>query len=349
MDLSVFAPVLTSVCRDVEAAFGPDVWLDPIERHERLFSFLLRARVCDKGSTSPRSHIFLKIGKTPPTTAALERHRSRALLDYETMGRVYARMSDGLAFGAVRPIASYPEQLAVVTEQVDGETLLERLQREVAWSSRLKGASDLMIVLERTGQWISAFQKALPPREQQSAAQMAPYIDARLRLMAEGRNARDTGLRDRVLRHVAALSEEAGGVEPGAVAVHADLSPSNVIVSSGRIVVLDFAMTRLGHPLQDAARLFTQLDLLKVKPQFRSKVIDELQTALLRGFAPGLSRRDPAFRIQVLSQRVNHLASLTTRRYGWREAAYNFLVKRNHSHWIERELRTPAAGPSTWA
>jgi aminoglycoside phosphotransferase (APT) family kinase protein len=345
--MAVFRPVLADVCRDVEAVFGPDVWLDPVEMRERLFSFLLRARVCPKGSQSPRSHIYLKVGKPPASEAARERSRLRITSDFTTMRRVFERMGHGSDFGAVRPIACYPDHLAIVTEQVDGETLLERIQHQLAWPRHGGRAGDLRPIVERAGRWIAAFQATVPPAEERPTEPIGPYVDARLRQLAQRAGASGQALRQRVMTHVEALAAETDR-DPRAVSVHADLSPSNVLVSGSRVVVLDFAMTRLGHPLQDAARLFTQLDLLKVKPQFRAAAIDELQDALLRGFAPGLSRHDPAFRLQVLSQRVNHLASLSTRRYSWREAAYNWLVKRSHVRWIERELETAPQGRPAW-
>jgi aminoglycoside phosphotransferase (APT) family kinase protein len=130
------------------------------------------------------------------------------------------------------------------------------------------------------------------------------------------------------------------------VTVHADLSPSNVMVSNGRIVILDFAMSRLGHPLQDVARLYAQLELLAMKPQFRRRDVAVLQQALLRGFDPSLDPADAAFRLQMLAQHVNHLASLSTRKRKGLESIYNAFVRRQHVSWLEREVTS--GGQPAW-
>jgi hypothetical protein len=350
IDVSIFVPVLADVCRDVQNAFGPNVWLEPVDTVERPFSYLMRARISDKGSVAPRSHIFIKLGKVPESQEKVARFRDRAANDYVTMQQLYAHLSTSAEFGTVRPIGCYPSHLAIVTEQVEGVTLFDRLRHDMAWWPTARATPELRALLERTGRWIRAFQEAIPPSEPQKAPAMEPYIDDRLRPLAKRYGAHGAAVRERVLAMVRTLSSYAGQSDVTLTPVHADLSPSNVLVTpSGRVVVLDFAMTRLGHPLQDVARLFTQLDLLRIKPRYRARAIDDLQHALLYGFDPELSPLDAGFRLQVLAQRINHLATLTHRRFSVLEGAYNWLVRRNHWQWIEAALATPPQEPSRWA
>ena len=89
-----------------------------------------------------------------------------------------------------------------------------------------------------------------------------------------------------VLNHIQALGAQIAPQDLKEVAVHSDLALGNILVSDGRIVVLDFAMSKLGTRLHDLTRLYVQLDLLAVKPRFSSRVVRRLQQALLNGFDP---------------------------------------------------------------
>jgi hypothetical protein len=45
----------------------------------------------------------------------------------------------------------------------------------------------------------------------------------------------------------------------------------------------------------------------------------------------------------VLAQRINHLGSLITKKYGFVERTYNRFIVWQHWRWIEREIATPDA------
>jgi Ser/Thr protein kinase RdoA (MazF antagonist) len=241
----------------------------------------------------------------------------------------------------VRPVACYPAHLAIVTEEVPGETLLNVVERQIRWSANPDRSAGLRDSFVAAGTWIREFQE--PAEGSFSVAWIREYIDSRLQRIAKVSGARGERLREQVLRHIDRLGSRLPDAPAAAVTVHADLSPSNIMVCDQRIVVLDFAMARPGHPLQDVARLFTQLDLLALKPQFRRAAVRPLQRALLRGFDAELRVDDPAFRLQVLAQRINHLGSLITKKYGFVERTYNRFIVWQHWRWIEREIATPDA------
>jgi hypothetical protein len=341
LDLQPFDGVLPLLCTDVEARFGRRTRLAPLSIWKRPFSFVMRAGVWHDGDAGPREHLFVKVSKPKNINGLSDAMRKRVEKDFAVTERVFARMSEGHGFGAVRPFACYPGHLAIVTEEVAGETLLELLQREARWSFSASRADRAIGLMTEAGRWIRHFQE--PSSETISDTWAETYIDHRLRQIAST-GPRGERLRSLVLRHIRHLASRLPAGPVGKVTVHADLSPSNVMVSAGRVVVLDFAMCRLGHPLQDVSRLYTQLDLLAMKPQFRRPVIDALQQALLRGFDPSFDARDPAFRLQLLAQRVNHLASLSSRRYSGLEAIYNRVLCWRHSKWLEREAALGGEG-----
>ena len=339
LDLRPFEELLPLLLADVHAIYGSGCRLAPAAVFERLYSYVLRVGVVHEGETRPREHLFVKVSKFKVVDGASTGMRARVEKDFRVTQRVFERMAGGDRYGAVRPIACYPALLAIVTEEVPGDTLLKAVEQRMRWALDSSRSADLEEVFGAAGTWIREFQE--PAEGSFSPAWIRDYIDSRLQRIAKVSGARGDRLRERVLRHIDRLGSRLPDAPAAEVTVHADLSPSNIMVCDQRVVVLDFAMARPGHPLQDVARLFTQLDLLALKPQFRRAAVRPLQLALLRGFDPELRVDDAAFRLQVLAQRINHLGSLTTKKYGVVERTYNRFIVWQHWRWIEREIATP--------
>jgi serine/threonine protein kinase len=337
LDLRPFDGLLPLLAADVEAAYGRGCRLAPLAVYERLYSHVLRVGIWHAGDDGPREHLFVKASKHKVVDGGPHGMRKRVEKDFAVTKHVFDRMASGEFYGAVRPIACYPAYLAIVTEEVPGSTLLDVVENRLRWSLDPSRSAVLRDVFVAAGRWIRDFQEPAPGSF--SVAWIREYIDSRLQRIARATGQRGERLRDDVLRHVARIGARLPAEPAAAVTVHADLSPSNIMASGNRVVVLDFAMARPGHPLQDVARLFTQLDLLALKPQFRQSAVRPLQHAVLRGFSDTLRPDDPAFRLQVLSQRINHLGSLSTKKYGAAEALYNRFIVWQHWRWIEREIR----------
>jgi Ser/Thr protein kinase RdoA (MazF antagonist) len=175
------------------------------------------------------------------------------------------------------------------------------------------------------------------------------YIGARVQRLEACPGARFTSSdAERILSTVDRLGTLIPAEDLREVAIHADLSLGNVLVSQTRIVVLDFAMAKRGTALHDLTRLFLQIDLLAVKPQMSRRIINEVQRALLAGFDPLLTPNRPLFRLLMLLHRVNHLASLSVNRVAGPEAFYNSIVRYQHRRWIAAEItRSQSAADRT--
>jgi len=321
LDLEPFEPILPILARDVFATYGPGSLLAPLAVHERLYSFVLRAGVVHEGDTAPREHLFVKVSKYKVVDGSPDGMRQRVEKDFAVTQRVFERMAEGESYGAVRPVACYPAHLTIVTEEVPGETLLKVVEQRMRWVFDAASCADLQDVFASAGRWIRDFQE--PAEGGFSLEWIRDYIDSRLQRIAKVSGRRGERLREQVLEHIDRLGSPLPTEPAAAVTVHADLSPSNIMACGSRVVVLDFAMARPGHPLQDVARLFTQLDLLTLKPQYRQSVVRPLQQALLRGFDAALRMDDPAFRLQVLAH------GLTT--HPQRLKAYRLATKIAHA------------------
>lgn len=295
---------------DAERLFGSrSVAFEVRHASERETSTVARVQVSVPGR---RQAIFLKRLKPKDEGASARADaRARLMRDWDVASRAASALSADSQYGVVRPLACYPEQLAIVTPEVPGETLLQLIERRARWWPSAAALRALGEVLMHVGGWVRAFQGIDTMPERFSLDAMRAYADVRLRrLLATNPPVLDDEGRARVLDYFdrTAASVDAGDLRQ--VLTHADLAPSNVIVERGRVTVIDFAMAAPGGVFMDVARLYTQLDFLTAKPKFRPAVIRTLQARLLRGFDPSLEPERPLFRLFVLQHVLCHMSNI---------------------------------------
>jgi hypothetical protein len=155
-----FQPVLSKLTADGARYFGhAPVFVEPIRLLDRPFSTLLQIRV--SGALRFRE-AFVKILKpranTPDQIASMRRN---VLDDFEMTRRVHTGLAAYPGLTAVRPIACFPEDLAIVTEDAPGDTLATLLSRRAAGMPRARTMEELALVLRRVGSWLSAAQAVL--------------------------------------------------------------------------------------------------------------------------------------------------------------------------------------------
>ncbi len=341
----VFAPALGKLRADAAAHFGPGpVHLVATGYQDRRFSYLLRLAVCRAANSRPVSHIFLKVIK--PAHEDIEAIRRSVARDFEATRGTYIRMLQHPGLGVVRPVVCYPDQLALVTEEAEGVTLLDYMHRHASWFPGVTRRAALRETLAMTGRWIRAFQRTDETYGYQRIDELREYVDVRLKLLVEHAGTRfDEDDRRRILTHLDLLGRLVPGDELRQVPIHGDMATGNILVSDGRVVVLDFGMATRGNRLHDVSRLFMQLDMLLIKPHFRASVIRPLQDALLKGLDPSLTADRPLFRFMLLLHRINNLATVSVHRAPFSETAYNRLVKRRHRRSIAAELHRGRAAP----
>ena len=332
--------ILERLQTDASMHFGcSSVSFVPDGFQDRPFSHVLRVGVCLGGNLRPDMHVFVKSLKPKPIPGGLEAMRQRVARDFEATQRAHAALASHPDLGAVRPVACYPELLAIVTEQVTGPTLLDYLDAEISWWPSASSVASARATMARVGRWIRAFQDANAPGSPTSIQGLRDYIDIRLERLVSHAGPRFTADdRVSVLRHIDRLGATVRPEELRQVAAHCDMSLGNVLVSDGRIVVLDFAMTGFETRLNDLTKVFLQIDLLRAKPQYRTRVVRALQVSLLEGFDPCQRTDAPLFRLSMLLHRVNHLTGLYVNRRSMRAAMYNRRVRGDHHRSLRREL-----------
>ena len=337
----MFTPILAQLRGDLAAQFGgPDLRLDPMTYEDRPFSHLLRIRATNGGRDRER-RFFVKIVKANPDNGGVARMRRRVADDFRATGRIADAMAHHEDLAVVRPVACYVDDLVIVTEEVLGETLREYLDAHARWFPSQLATRDAEQTLSSVGRWLRAFQAVDPVTGPVSLPDLREYVDVRLRRLVE-RGVWTAAQRQGVLGHLMALESDVSRDELQEVLVHADLAPGNILVSPGRITVIDLAMVQRGTALHDISRLYLQLDALRAKPQFRPAMVTRLQTALLRGFDPALTAERPLFRFLVMLHRINHLGTLSLKRERFPGSLHSRRVLRVHRAWIEKELQQGA-------
>jgi hypothetical protein len=235
----------------------------------------------------------------------------------------------------VRPIACFPEELAIVTGEAVGPMLSEVLARQAVGWPRPSVVRELSQLLYRVGAWLKAAQAALPEDHGLDREAMRAYLDKRftdleatgvIRLTKSGRDA-ITRYRDRLLR-------EAGAEALRAVWIHADFCPENIITRGGDITVLDFMMAKTGTLYHDLAHLFMHLEMMQVKPWFRPAIVAGLQRDLMAGFEPGLTVNRPLFALMLLQHVVCHLLTLQSSAEGRAARLYRARLHGRHRRWL---------------
>jgi aminoglycoside phosphotransferase (APT) family kinase protein len=269
---------------------------------------------------------------------SVEAMRRRVAHEFATMTAIHERMSARPGFGAVRPVACYVEQLCVVTERAEGDTLLELMHRRARWFPSPATRRQLAFQLEAVGQWLKAFQSADTDDRRVSPVELVEYVDVRLKRLVSHLVV-TASMRQGILEHLRGLAAEVPAADLREVTLHGDLAPANVLVAGERVVVLDFAMVSRGSYLHDISRLHMQLGILQAKPSFRPFVIRDLQAALLRGFGLPVAHTHPLFRLLCVLHRINHFGTLSLRPEGLASSVMSGRVRRLHLGWLDEELR----------
>jgi tRNA A-37 threonylcarbamoyl transferase component Bud32 len=263
------------------------------------------------------SYAFTKIYKvrparpyeTPRLTADVVRD------EFDATARLHVALAGRPGLTSPRPIASLPEQGAIVTQELPG-TPLDRVLRA---SNATRKLPMLEAVAARIGAWLRTYQRSTGTVGEWRADECRTYLDARLRYVARylGDRPRVDGLAlfDRLAADLPASPEPL-------VAIHADLCPANILITpGGGVGVLDFATAQAGSRFHDLAHLYLHLELARRRAGGRRRIaFGCIQDTLMAGFDRPAAVRDPLFRLMLLQHAVCHVTQLVDTA-GWRPRA----------------------------
>jgi hypothetical protein len=330
----LFRPVLQKLVADGPQYFGAGaIVVEPVRQLNRPFSTLLQVRVASSGGSQGA---FIKILKPrADTPAQIASMRQNVRTDFEMTSRVRAALASRTDLTAVRPIACFPEDMAIVTSEAAGPTLSSVLETRAAGWPRSATVRELSRVVSLVGAWLRAAQAALPQTKHVDVQALRAYLDKRFddlertgtpRLTPSGRRQLEA-YRDALLASVAPEFL-------AAVWIHADFCPDNIITHDGRVTVLDFLMAKTGTLYHDVAHLYMHIGAMAMKPWFRPRVIRHLQQQLLGAFEPGLTADRPLFALMLLQHVVCRLATAPDQSAGRASRLYGSYRRRQHRRWL---------------
>ncbi len=176
-----FAPLLTALAAGSQQYFGDShAILEPVARLDRPFSNLLRLRVTAGGR---ESHAFLKVFKPQRSTPEeLAKLRSYAEREFSATKSLYDAIDTRSGLTALRPVALFVEDMAIVTEEVAG-TGFDRVLRDALWGRQTVAPIDA--VAERIGAWVRTYQRVIEVEGELSLDERREYLDLRLRKLMD--------------------------------------------------------------------------------------------------------------------------------------------------------------------
>jgi Ser/Thr protein kinase RdoA (MazF antagonist) len=314
------ASVLEALAADPTTEFGtPGAEVTIVRRVEGPYSSVYQVRILTPGRTV---HAYTKIVK-PRRDGADELARLSRVVqrEYDATRAFFLASKQDDDVRAVRPIAVVPDHQTLVTEEVPGHPLGDLL------TDPEQPAHQLAVIATRVGRWIRAYQGTGGVQGSVELSERRRYLDDRLRLM-EGRVV-SAAERAATLARFDALAEQIGVPSVPAMPIHADLTPTNIIVDDrGRVAVLDFTMAKTGTTLHDLAHVFFHLELMAQRHRGRRLLFRSLQQAMVRGYDPALTADDALMRLMLMQHGICHVAMLAERRVPLVDVAYRWFLRR---------------------
>lgn len=279
------------------------------------------------------SGVFVKILKPRADgEQELDATRRNIAREFEMTARVHAGLASHVGLSTARPIACYPELLAMVTERVDGVSLQNLLGRARGFPSTAV-VQNLTSTMRGVGAWLRAFQRIDAPAGLVSLDQLRTYLDKRLKPLADG-GVIGADMRSRLLQHFDSLAARVRPSDLEAVAVHADFTPENVIIRDHAVVVLDFTMAKPGARHLDLSHMWMHVNLLQVKPWFRTAVVDALTAELLAGYDASVRIDHPLFQLLLQQHVICYLSQLQQQPPPLPGRVYAEFLRRRYLAWL---------------
>lgn len=323
-----------------------------VRRVVRPYSNVYRLQLLMRHAPSAR-FVYVKI-LTPRTRlqADPEKYLTRLATEFKASQRLHAVLRHEKEFAVIKPVAHYPELLAIVSEESPGEPLANLITREAKLWPAAEKMEQLAKYCRRAGQALTAIQKATAEVSRFDSAELLEYVDVRLqRLLASQQVPFSAADRQQIMKFLQSAIPAVPVEQLGLCGTHSDYAPFNVLAAPEKITVADFTMFKIGSVYNDLTYFYHRLEGYLHKPIYRPQTIRHLQNSFLDGYveAMGKSKQgwrvsdDLLFKILLIKHVVNNYSSIMRQRVvakgkkaSFPVQVFNQHVFRRYNRWLNR-------------
>lgn len=281
-----------------------------------------------------------------------QKYLDRLQTEFEVAAHLHEQLRGQQAVGIVRPLAYYPDLLALVTEEAPGQGLAELIVAACKHWALRNTLHQAVLHCHRAGMALALMQTATAQTERCEAEEIFEYIHVRLQRLRESEA---VPFSEADYKRVRAFLEQALSKVPriqlAQCGCHSDYAPFNVLADKERVTILDFSMYKIGSCYNDVTYFYHRIEGYLHKPIFNPAAIRTVQSAFLEGYNQTLAReRDPIendlmFRVMWMKHVINNYSAIMRNRVGggrresWPVRVFHQHIFRRYNDWLVRMSR----------
>jgi Phosphotransferase enzyme family len=294
---------------------------------------------------SEPTHVVVKLFKPRRVSAdAIKILKEKVRNDFEVTRRFFEAFKNYADYSTAEPIMCLPEMLAMVMKESRGRNLRDLIAKNARLFPSQATVHKLVTQSYRCGEWLRIFQglTAKSIQDRLNLTDLIEDIDRRLRRLEDGEWL-SRGCRSRILRYLEKQAKLVEESDLGLCGIHADFSPSNVLINGNEVIVLDFTMYRIGSVYHDLTYFHRYFENFLHKPIFRRGIITALQDSFLNGYGKTVSPASPIFRLFRMRHVICHLVGIVEpSRSALHERLFSKRVARRYRKWLAEVTRETA-------
>lgn len=317
------------------------------QKFSRPYSTVYRLQFRSAGESSSPA-LYAKVFR--PSAKNLQnqqKYLQRLQTEFEVAQQLRAALPEQAQFAFVRPVAYYPELLALVTEESRGRVLAEIISDACKpWALR-KALEQTVLHCRRAGQALAAMQAATRSATPFDPDEFLDYVKLRLQRLLESTSVPFSSNDYKLVRN---FLERALLVLPAEqltqCGCHSDYAPFNLLADEERVTVLDFSMFKTGSCYNDVTYFHHRVEGYLHKPIYRTDAIRTVQRAFLEGYNAACGRtqnpveNDLLFRVLWMKHVINNYSAIMRNRVGRGKRvsltlrAFNQHIFRRYNEWL---------------
>ena len=302
---------------------SPIKQIEPIKLFSRPGSSVLFCRV--RLSDSEELYIW---AKTLNPSSGSDVKEKRIIRDYDLNQYLYDNMDQSGLFLVPRPLFYSPENRLIVTENMQGERLQDKIESEAYRLNAGKKRQDLKKQFYRAGEWLFNFQKItqdycpgvhhdLELMKVKNLERIVEQTLGRIHLLKkENSNLIKEDLiiliKNFLLKN---LENNQKNKEDYICSIHGDFFPGNLLFNKNAIIGIDFSSATWGSRYFDLSYFIFQIQTIENNLMYKKEIIQSAADSFLSGYKLNASANNfwslnPDSKILYVSHSVSRLLSL---------------------------------------